>query len=381
MKRLLALVMAVAAWPAAAQSPFTYQTPKWLYSIADFNTDSQHDIVLLDRATGAIVTGFQIGAAGIGWMLPEASGFAAPSDLCVGRFDNTGCDQFAVTGPAENRVSIFSVNNPSLTLGIRHLAPGGPAPSCIATINGDGYGAADLFVAGDSGGGGNFYQEVLAGTDVSPYSLWHNSAWNTTYHAWPIIRKQGTAPALAAYQEPDFTVQGVANYGFSDFSLVGGVPSTPESLMTYGCFDGGTLAQIILYQPGATTALATKVTEPAPDAFAWDVPATLTFPRAVQLIVTVPAASISRLAVIFVDGTAAIFDFDGTTLTLRANLTGNGFDFLAPLGNDSILTGSGARWDKWDTSSSNGPLLPVISGALPMPSKASQVSNIVFVSL
>ena len=379
MKRLLALVLTFSAWPLAAQTPFTYQTPKWLYSVADLNSDSQHDLVLLDRATGAIVTGRQIGVSGFGWMPPVASGFAAPSALCVGRFDNTAIDQFAVTGPAENRVSVFSVTMPSLTLGIRHLDPGGPAPSCIAPVAADGIGATDLFIAGDAGGtGGHFYQEVLAALDIGQLSLWHNPAWNAIYHAWPFVRKQGTPAALAAYQDPDFTVQGVGNSGFSDFSLLGGVPSTPDSLMTYGFFDGGPLAQAVLYQPGDSTALAAKVAEPAPGFFGWDSSIALTFPRAVQLIVTVPTATVSRLAVIFVDGSAAVYDFDGTTLALRADLTGSGFDLLAPVGNDAILTARGGRWETWDSSASNGPLHPVAAGDLPLPSNASRVSNIVF---
>jgi len=379
MRRLFALVVAMAAGPAAAQAPFTYQTPKWWYSSGDFNGDGQHDLVLLDRATGSILLGLQIGAAGFGWMPPEASGFAAPSALCVGHFDNTACDQIAVTAPAENRVSVFSVNIPSLTLGIRHVDPGGPAPSCIVPLDADGGGATDLFISGDSGGSGDhFYREVLAGLDAGQASLWHHPTAHATYHAWPLVRKQGTSAALAAYQEADFTVQGVGTADLTDSSPVDGVVATPDSLMAYGVFDGGTLAQVLLYQPGDATVLAAKVTEPAPGSFAWGPSATLNFPRAVQLIVTVPTATGARLGVIFADASAAVFDFDGTTLTLRAELTGSGFDLLAAVGNDAVLTARGGRWETWDSSASNGPLHPVASGDLPLPSSASRVSNIVF---
>ncbi|MCX6872479.1 MAG: hypothetical protein NTW21_01530 [Verrucomicrobia bacterium] len=381
MKRLLALVLAGVAGSAAAPPPFTYQTPKWQYSTGNFNNDGQADLVLLERAGGALLVGVQIGATGFGWAPPEASGFTAPTGLCVGGFDNTATDQIAVTGPTENRVSIFTVNYPSLTLGIRHLDPGEPAPAGIAPVDGDGTGAADLFIAGDAGGGGvNFYQEVLVQTDLAPVTLWRQPAWTATYHVWPFVRKLGTPAALAAYQDPEFTVQAVAADGFSSFSPLGGVPSTPDSQMTYGFFDGGTLAQIILYQPGGTTALAAKVTEPTPDFFDWAPSLTLTFPRGVQVIVTIPTATGSRLGVIFVNGTAAIYDFNGSTLTLRADLTGTGFDFLAPVGNDAILTAVGAGWEKWDTSAAGGPLHPVATGTLPLPSSASRVSNIVFAS-
>jgi hypothetical protein len=160
------------------------------------------------------------------------------------------------------------------------------------------------------------------------------------------------------------------------------VVTPPETLMTYGFFAGSALARVLLYLPGETTARSAPVTEPTPGNFTWGAAATLTFPKPLQLVVAIPAGGgTTRLGVLYTDGTAAVFNYDGTTLSHRSVLPGGGHELLLPVAGNAMIGMQNGLWSRWDTSSAAAVLTPTAQGILPSAAgPAAQVSNIIFVT-
>ena len=380
------LSLAAAVLPVAAQQdPLTGETPRWLFSNGDFGAstpDGRSDVVIVDKSSGTIAIGFQRPDGGFDWTAPGPTGMAAPTGLAVGTFNNVASSQIAVTASDENRVSVFTAADAAALPVVRHVYPASAGTRVIAAFLADGDAAADLLGAGDAGGtGAHYFGELTAALHTTPVGLWTSALPVEVFHVWPFRQKTLTPPMAAVILGSEFLVGSVRATGLDGTRTLAGFTASPATQMTWGNYDAGALAQVVLYTPGQTTARTVKVTEPAPGSFGWGTLGTLTFPRPVQLIVTVPSASGARLGVLYTDTTAATFDFNGTTLTLRSSLPGNGYELLAPVGTAAMLSRTSANaWQRWDVSSSAATLTPVIQGSLPVASPSATVSNIVFVS-
>jgi hypothetical protein len=162
--------------------------------------------------------------------------------------------------------------------------------------------------------------------------------------------------------------------------FLAGAPVAPETRMAYGFFNGSALSRVLLYQPGGSSAHSAGVTEPTPGDFAWTAVTPLGFAKPLELIVVIARAGGARLGVLYADGTAAVFDYDGITLTHRSDLPGDGHELLLPLDTDAMVSLKGGNWSRWNTASTDPVLTPVAQGLLPAAGPAAQVSNIIFVS-
>ncbi len=386
MKARISLILSLVAAPLAAQQdPFTYETPRWIYSHGDFGNaspDGRIDVALVDKSDGTITIGLQRVDGGFDWTAPEPTGFGSPTGLAVGMFNNVAASQVAVTAPTENRASVFTPGNPATPLGIRHVFPALVATQSIAAFHADGDGASDLLGVGDVGGSGaHYYWNVTANTQTTPTSLWSEFGTSETARIWTFRQKALTPPLVAAIRGSQFLVATVGTGGLTNARTLAGFLAVPAMRMTYGNYDATLLAQVLLYTPGETIARTVKVTESPPGNFGWGTLATLTFPKPVRLIVTVPSSAGARLAVLFTDTTAATYDFNGSELALRSNLPGNGYEMLAPVGTHGLLSRNSANaWQRWDVSSSSATLTAVSQGTFPPPSPAASVSNIIFVT-
>jgi hypothetical protein len=382
MKRMLSIPWFALAAMAAAQEPLAYETTRWLAAAADFGNgtpDGRNDLAVVDRLDGTLRLGFQRADGGLDWTAPQATGFSTPASLTVGHFNGVPAWQLALSATAANRASVFTPVDATSAAGVRHVFPFRPAPRAIAGVEIDGSGATDLAIIG-AAGGGLFYTEFIHQLDGVAASLWSEEGASAIDRMWPFRRKTGTAPVLAAIQSGGFlTTVPLVSGPDSPVFLAGG-PVTPETRMAYGFFNGSALARVLLYQPGGASAHSAGVTEPTPGNFAWTAVATLGFPKPLELIVAIQTAGGTRLGVLYTDGSAAVFDFDGITLTHRSDLPGIGHELLLPLDTDAMVSLKVGAWSRWNTASTDAVLTPVAQGMLPTAGPGARVSNIIFVS-
>jgi hypothetical protein len=381
MKRLFLVLLLLTA-AVRAQLPFTYETDALLTSSGDFGTvDGRIDVVVVERTTGLVSIGKTNADNTMTWTVPEPCGLTGITGLAVGPFNGGTADVAAITAPGGNRITLAALAAGNTQLQFRHVYSANPSCQSIAPFDANADGTMDLFAVGDiSTSPASYHYELLTNVPTTATTLWQRSYPIPTTRIHRFVQKTGVAPVVAEHYGNTFYTEVVTTTGVSGFRALSGVTLTPATLMTYGIFDGGSLSQVILYEPGALTARASKITEATPGNFAFAAPTTLTFPKAVKQLVTLPvSAGLSRLGVLFTDATAAIFSFDGTTLTLRSNLSGTPHLWLNPIGTDLLLTKANVGWQRFNTSFNNALLNPTAAGAnYPVFSSPSRVSNVVF---
>ncbi len=382
MKRLL-LALFILTAAVRAQLPFTYETDATLTSSGDFGTvDGRLDIVVVERATGIVTIGKNNADNTITWTPPEPCGLTGITGLAVGPFNGGTADVAAITAPGGNRITIAALAAGNTQLQFRHLYTTNPSSQSIAPFDANADGIIDLFAVGDRGSSpASYHYELLTNVSTNTVStLWQTSFPIPTTHIHRFVQKIGVAPVVAEHYGTAFYTEQVTPTGVSGARFLSGVPLTAATLITYGNFDGTPLSQVILYQPAATTARASKITEASPGNFAFAAATTLTFPKAVKQLVTIPiSAGLSRLGVLFTDATAAIYTFDGTTLTLRSTLSGTPHQWLSPVGTDLLLTQASTGWQRFNTSFNNATLNPAAAGSnYPSFAATPRVSNVIF---
>jgi len=378
-----ASLLALAAVTAAA-APFTYETPAALTSVGDWDNDGLPDAVLVDRTTGLIRLGLQQADGSFRWAPPEPSGFASPTSLSVGRFGgaSTG-DQIALTEPDANRITLFTLPATNATLTARHVCPEKPMPHGVTALDAYEDGTDDLVVFGEAGGDSSYYERLASNlSGVPSVGKTGRDSSERTHRGFPFVRKVGSSPVALVIRGARVSMAPASPLGFEDGVILAEVFGTNNTLMAWGFFDGPDYPHVFLYRPGETNLVAAQVSEPEWEVFEWNAPAEYAFAKALQLVVTIPWAAGTRLAVLFTDGTVGIFDFDGSGAPVaRATLAGSGFDWLLPLGEDALLSGRGSVVERWDTSADGLTVLtPSWSGTLPAVRAASRYSNVVFVS-
>ncbi|QJE94358.1 hypothetical protein [Luteolibacter luteus] len=385
MKRvLLPLGCLVFAGPVAAQLSFTYETDAVLVAAGDFGSaDGRRDLVVVDRASGQVSFGRPDINGNLQWSPPEPCGITNVTGLAVDKFAGGTVDLAAITAPGANRITLAGPNAANTQTSFRHIYPNFPSPRTIAPFDPDADGNAELFIAGDRANGTpqRYYYEFRSGLSGASTVLWNSFYTEDTYRAFRYVPKTGTEPRVGEIYGSAFWTERVTNAAISSAFLLEGVPVGVSTLMTYGNFDGSAFAQVILYSPNATTARAAKIIEPSAGSFAFAAATTLTFPKALRQLITIPTASGgARLGVVFADRSGAIYEFDGTTLTLRSNLFGTPFDWLVPLGTDAIAAKSNLGWQRFNTSFNNLNLSPTHAGAYPAVGTKPRTSNVIFFS-
>ena len=368
---------------AAGQFQFTYETDAVMLSAGDFATaDGRKDLVVLDRASGGVSFGLQNADGSVTWTVPESCGMTAVTGLAVDRFNGGSTDRVAVAAAAANRVTLVSPNPGVTQLFFQHIYPTYPSPKGLAGFDPDGNGSAELFVIGDRlEPAPRYYYEFLGSINSTPVQQWQIAYGTDTTRIHRFVQKTGTAAVVAENFGSQFYVETVGATALTGARLLNGVTVDAATLMTYGTFDGTPYSQVVIYKPGATAASAAKVTEPSTGTYGWGGVTSLSFPKAVRLLTTIPVAGgAARLGIVFMDGTAASYDFDGTNLTLRSTLAGNGFEWLCPIGTDAVIGKNSVGWARFNTNAAGGTLAASSSGVFPNLSVKNKVSNVVFFS-
>lgn len=383
MKTFLTTSLVITMWGyASAQNAFMYETDAVMTSAGDFATnDGRKDLVVVEKASGGISFGRQNLDGTVTWSVPEPTGIANATGLAVARFEGGLTDRAAITAPAANRVTLASLNPGATQAVFRHIYPTHPSPKGLAAFDPDANGTAELFVVGDRlTPAPRYYYEFLGNLIGTATPQWESAYGVDTTRIYNFVQKAGTPAMVAENYGSQFYVEAVGATGLGVGRALTGLAVSATSLMTYGNFDGTVLSQVVIYNPGAITAAAAKVTEATPGNFGWAAVTTLTFPKAIRQLVTIPIIGAARLGVVFMDGTAASYDYDGTNLTLRSNLAGTGFEWLCPIGTDVLIARNNAGWARFQTVSTNANLAATSSGAFPNLSVRNKVSNVVFLS-
>ena len=362
-----------------AQLPFTYETDQVLTSTGEFLTnDGRTDLVVVEKSTGILHFGIQNADSTMNWVLREPSGIPAPTSLAVARFGGGITDRVAITSPTANRVTLAHPASGFSQILFQHIIPQNPTPQALAAFDPDANGTADLFLAGDRADGAEdpYYYEFRSNLTTSNSLTWETEFGQPTHRVFRFVPKTSATPVLGEIFGAQFYMESVTPTGVASAKLLSGVTVNANTLMTYGPFSGGSLQEVILYTPGQTTARAAKITEPTLNSFQWATPTTLTFPKEIKQLTTILTPTGARLGVLFIDQTAAIYDYNGTTLSLRSNLSTTANEWLNPLGNEGLFVKHANGYARFNTASTSPTLTPFVTGAFPESTSTS--SNLVF---
>lgn len=352
----------------AAQEPLTYEAFGQLYSVGNFGqgpADGFTDLVLIDQATGTFQVGFSQANQSLIWTQVTESGQIEISSLAVGRMQNDDRDEFAMTGPLSNRVSLFETDQSTLTSNTRHLYPAEPGTEQIAPISINANAPVDLLVFGNNGVSAT--RQAFEGIN----SLWEGTDANlyaqvrTVHHD----KSPGGSSKLIYRQLNEIISADPNAITITNEKTLGGVIATDDTRLTYGFFEGSDDAHIIFYDRGTQSAQSCQITQ---NAAGWTAPSTLNFPKALEALVTISRAGQDRIVALYLDHTASLFSYNGSSLTQITSLPGN-HDLIAPLGEGQFLSKDG---DIWETLSANDGSLNE-TGVLPTTIAGS---NVLFVS-
>ena len=388
--QIILTAMVLLSGRTAAQDPFTYETTANFGSTGDFNGDGRRDVVIADRMTGDVRVAFQQVSGSFVWSAPQPSGIESPETLTVGRFYSV--DGVAMGSSIANRVHLFSLGSPFETLLPTPYYPTAPGPSALAAMNVDNANTTDLITVGEAlpplpnQGKAKAYQALvnLVGT---PASAWSASFSGVTARINPARPKSTEAPRLCKIfflpgaSTATFYLETVTATGLSSAIPASGI--TPNTRYVPTSLDGGALTQFLFWEPSSTAFQVRRIQEPSAGTFIFGPAGNFTLPLAIEMITPVPQGATGRIAVLFSNGTAAVYGFNGVAApSLVQTLAGTGHEMILPLESGGFLLGSGLRgtsptWKKIIPSGAT--YAEAFSGALEQ-SPVSRVSNILFLS-
>lgn len=128
---------ALLSLPASGQAPFTHVTERELVSTGDFDADGRADLVVVDRASGAVRFGLQAAGGDLQWIVPQPGNVTDASGLAVGPFDGAA-DLVALAGADYNRLEIVTAGGaqPPLAFAQSGIGPATLASAGIAGVPG-----------------------------------------------------------------------------------------------------------------------------------------------------------------------------------------------------------------------------------------------------
>ena len=365
MKILISFALSL---PLMAQEPLTYEAFGRLYSVGDFSQNSADglvDLVVMNQSDGSYSVGFQELGGNMNWSPEVDSGFQSVSALVVGKFATTTSDDFAVTDPLENRVSFFRPDAIQNSPIVRHLYPSSPGTSQLTGVSLNGNRVQDLLSFSYDGS-----QETRQAFEGGS-SLWQSNQDSRSSRLWTVRHERtGRAAPRVIYVNSGVLTSVLGNNsGLSDEKSFPGFVAASNAGLSYGWYDGTDQAHIVVFNPGTNVALSAKISG---GASGWSIPAELTFPRALEALVSVPIKEGERLVALYQDRTVTAYDFDGVSLGASTTFAGE-HELVVPLKNGRMLTRNGEFWQTWDASTG----LEIRSGLLP---EVASSSNILFVS-
>lgn len=295
-----------------------------LVTTGDFNGDGQIDVAIVDRDKGRVRIGYRISAEFFNWANWRAGGAKGVSGVSVGHLTDAKHDSLALTSADDNHTTVVNAVNPNIESDPLQLAVTALGPSAI--------------VAADLGGAGNtplldLYVASIYNADPTPnrLTLYRNAGNKFTQLPESVLTgTESRANRLALKAGgPEFVVllsKGEKGNVLSARKLdtgrpeevlnVAEVPSSADYVA--GNFSSAALKDFIFYTSGETE-LKVATLEESAGKFKAAALKTVTLPRGVRQLVTVPGEKKSRLLAVFGDQEPAeIMDFDGVNPPVSA---------------------------------------------------------------
>jgi len=382
---------------AAAARAWVYETPYEFIVEADLDGDGRPDVVIVDKVSGSFRVGYQTTAGAPVWADARASGIDSVTGVSFGRVLSTTRDTLVFASPLANRVNILEVTNgaaPALPIAL-FIPSLGPNMAAAIDIGGAGNNAnADLYIASRENPGP---RETLVRNTGTTRTVLNDSALGQNRSSPNVFQHKSTAtaglglfnrlpsPGNDQFLSLDLST-GVEN---TNFSLVVPIPNTPRvpEFVSARFASTSLLAQVLFYQPGASSLLKYQVQEPSPSVFNVGASNSFSLGQPIQLVEVLATTGNPRLLVLFgatpTNATVAtVYDFDGVNppVAVYSVTNQNGFTGAGALGGGhfSLLTGDGAGHSAGfqNLLASGSSYVPGSSGALPKTSPYAGGANV-----
>lgn len=390
MNRLFFLLIASASF-LSAQDPFTWEANGFLFSRGDFNADGRHDMVIVDAQSGSIRLVNQLSNGSFTWGEIQPSGIESPEALAVGKFYGATNDAIAVGSSTSNRIHLFGLTNPAEIFTPAVIYPSAPGPTSLAAMDVNATGTTDMIAICEglaplaNKGRGRVYEAIVSVTAVPPVTHWSRNYPTPTYRINPVRPKTGYAPRIGEIygdSPATFYLEVVDTLGLSGGITVSGL--TSASRYSVGSLDATGLTHVMFWTPDQTTLRTARVQEPTTGNFTFYAPVDHTLPAGIRFVVPIQTGAGGRIAVLFIDGTVRVYDFDGISAPIeRWSLTGFPGDMILPVGTNDFVVASGLRgatpqWRRYAPISNTYGMTQ--NGTAPVANDARRYSNILFLS-
>jgi hypothetical protein len=317
--------LALAAWPARAGAPlWVNRTPTEFNALLDADGDGDLDAVVADRATGILRVGRRTGTTTFKWETPVQGGVAPLDGLAAGAVVTNTRQAVALAGMLANRVTLVDLSSASAALvpkplfpchaGLRHAGPRlAAALDALPASDGD-----ELFLTTDLNGGTSgshrqLFRRAPDGTmDEDDYSA------GGTYPSFcaAIAATNNAVPRVAVLVPSSDRIWlfGVSTNAatLGPYQSVGVIETTQ---FVYGFFaPGAAYGQFLLYAPGTASARRIALQADATYGAAFGPSSSYTLPAVPWHLAPGPATN--EVTLVATNGSASVYTYNGTTLTL-----------------------------------------------------------------
>ena len=360
------LAFAGLAGQGRAQSSFVQENAASFF--ASGSEGSSVRVHFVDKASGQVRAGLVNGTTGvIAWEGSLASGVEAVSGVALWRTSSvTGVDLLAVTSPRHNRIE---------------RPPGASTDAFGYPVTGA---VGPMVLAGldpASSAGTHF---VLGSVENGAPDPWRLSAYGvlndvtSSLTAPQVMRaanrvklKTGAVSQGALIFDGRLQVATVSGAGVLSFPAGFTVPSPETARWTFGWFKNEITeprSQFLEFTPGESSFRMRQVTEPVAGVFGFAAGISFDLGSPLEQLSVLQISGIPRLAAIFTDGSATLYDFNGATAPVPRASYSNGtgaYRFGLPGGSGKLVLLTDSDWRVFNASGASPGNLPMASGGLP----------------
>ena len=323
---------------------FVHETPVLFTASADVDGDGDADAVIVDKVTGLVTIGVRQADGSLLFNQPQNSGIPNVTGLAVGRLLSTTQDTLALTSPLANRVQVVNAAAPDLLPYLTYYPVAGPR--FVAALGSGGL--DDMPLAGAWDGETSVDLRLMKNAGSGSFDTAGEGTVEGTVGGWnPVQTSRNGSVKLASLElglNTKVNLQTVdVNGVYGNTVTASGV--LPGSRMLYGQFDVAQ-SDVMFYLPG--TAIL-QVLRLAVNEQSFLPVAQLQAAKPVAQMLRLKGAVADQVMMIFLDGTAAVYDYTqagGFTLVNTLDLSAEPGAAQSAValadGSFALLTGTGA---------------------------------------
>ncbi len=331
---------------AVAQAGFVYKTDQNFFTTADLDGDGNKDIVMVNGTNATIRIGYQTTQTNVIWSSLRSLGMESVTGIDCGNILNTPYDVLIATTPLLNRLNIYKLNSPTTQPTPSAVYANKLGPRSVVTLDvggSDNTTNDDICSFSTMNGASQPYCLSLIRSDGTNQSLHEVDYLSVPFYNLHAIdyktNRQGFCFTLNSGAEYFYLYDlssgsyNMLNYFITTFSngvsLVSFIPANTN------------YAEFVFWNTGNPAIETCRLSEPAPSSYQFTNSITYNLGKNISSIYLVQGSGITRLAVIFSDGQATIYNYDGNGApTLMQNIipqNGNVFSGLLSLGQNDFI--------------------------------------------